>query len=145
MGRRVNFAANNDGNSAVEFALLAPVLALVCLGLIDGWSIASFTLYMRAGVGSAANLYLQGAGDDSSVRTLVLQNWQGHPDDAAVSIVRTYKCGTDAVTSTTLCTGSKAPALYITVHASGTWVAPFEVDVLRTRQTMNHQQVIRVR
>ena len=145
MGRRANLAADQDGNSAVEFALLAPVLALVCLGLIDGWSITSFTLYMRAGVGSAANLYLQGAGDDSSVRTLVLQNWQDHPDDAAVAITRAYKCGGAAVTSATLCTGSKAPAVYITIQATGTWVAPFEVDLLRTRQAMTHQQVIRVR
>ncbi len=145
MGRRVNLVGDLAGNSAIEFALLAPILLLVCLGLINGWSIASFTLYMRAGVGSAANLYLQGAGDDNSIRTLVLQNWQGHPNDAAVTIARAYKCGTVAVTSTTLCTGSKAPAVYITIQATGTWVAPFEVDALGTRQLMNHHQVIRVR
>lgn len=144
MGRK-NSLGDEAGNSAVEFALLAPVLALVCLGLIDGWSIASFTLYMRAGVGSAANLYLQGAGDDSAVRALVLQNWQSRPDDAAVTIARAYKCGTTAVTSITLCTGSKAPAVYITIQATGTWVAPFEIDLLRTGQAMTHQQVIRVR
>ena len=136
---------DDSGSSAVEFALLAPVLAVVLLGVVDGWSLASFTLSMRAGVGSAANLYLQGAGDDSAVRSTALANWQDHPEDADVTIVRTYRCGTEVVASTDMCDGSKSPAIYITVTATGTWTAPFEVDFLGTEQDMAHEQVIRVR
>lgn len=145
MRRILQIVDNEGGSSAVEFAILAPVLALVCLGIINGWSLASFTLSMRAGVGAAASLYMLGADDDAVVRELTLESWQNQPDDADVSIGREYRCGTDTVSASTLCSDSKSPATYITVAATGTWVAPFEVDFLATSQQMTHQQVIRVR
>lgn len=139
------FSRDDSGNSAVEFAFLAPVLALVCLGIINGWSLASFSLNMRAAVGSAANLYMQGAGDDDLIKAQAIENWQGRTADAAIAVSRAYKCGEVTVEVAALCEGSKAPATYVTLRATGTWVAPFEVDFLGTRQQIDHQQVIRVR
>ncbi|MER8409697.1 pilus assembly protein, partial [Mesorhizobium sp. M1307] len=44
---------SDSGVAAVEFALVLPILCLVLLGIIDGWSFVSSALSMRAGVKTA--------------------------------------------------------------------------------------------
>lgn len=132
------------GSSAIEFALVAPVLVILCLGLIDGWSLTSFVLSMRASVGSAANMYLQGVGNDATVKSVAFENWQGRPSDASLVLNRIYKCGETTVSDGALC-GTKPPAVYVKIYAQGTWIAPFEVDFLGTHQLLSHDQVVRVR
>jgi hypothetical protein len=134
-----------SGSSAIEFAVAAPVLLILVIGLADGWSLINFVLNMRAGVGSAANLYLQGAGDDALVQATALENWQDRPEDASLVIERTYLCDGEVVETDDLCADSRAPSLQLRIVASGTWVAPVEIDILGTRQTIAHEQTIRVR
>jgi hypothetical protein len=134
-----------SGSSAIEFAFTAPVLLILVIGLADGWSLVNFVVGMRAGVGSAANLYLQGAGDDALVQATALENWQNRPEDASLVIERTYMCDGEVVGPDDLCAGSRAPSLQLRIVASGTWVAPVEVDFLGTRQTIAHEQTVRVR
>lgn len=136
---------SDSGSSAIEFALVVPVLLLLSLGLINGWSFASFVINMRAGVGSAANLYLQGAGDDDLVEATAVDNWQQRPGDAAIVIEREYSCGTAIVGPEALCSGSKPPSIDVVISASGTWVAPLGADLLVTQQTVTHEQTVRIR
>ncbi len=134
-----------SGSSAIEFAIAAPVLLILLLGLADGWSLVSFVLNMRAGVGSAANLYMQGAGDDALVQATALESWQSRPEDAALVVERRYLCDGEVVEADDLCAGSRPPSLQLAIRASGTWAAPFEVDFLGTRRTIAHEQTVRVR
>ena len=137
--------ANERGAAAVELALIAPVLAIIGLGLLDGWSLASAVLYMRASVVTATSLYMQGAGDDRYVREAALKTWQRRPQDAEIVISRIYRCGTEVVTATSICTGSVAPAIYVKVKATGSWTAPAPVAFLATNQSLVHEALIRVR
>lgn len=134
-----------DGGAALEFALLAPMLGIVCLGVIDGWSLASSVLYMRASVNTAASLYMQGAADEAAIHSAALQNWQHRPSDGELTLSRIYKCDGNVVSSTSVCDGAKAPSQFVEINASGSWVAPFEVNFLPTTQILRHEQVIRVR
>lgn len=142
---KFNASGSDSGNSAIEFALLAPVLLVLLLGLVDGWSLISFMINMRAGTGSAVSLYLQGAGDDALVREIAMGNWQERPADADISIKRAYRCGTDVVNSATVCSDLTSPSIEVLINASGTWTAPFTVDFLGTRQLFTHEQTVRVR
>lgn len=137
--------SDQSGSSAVEFAVIVPVLLVLCLGILDGWSLASFVLYMRTSVSTAATLYMQGARDDASVKALALNNWRTPPPDAALSLTKSYRCGDQVVTSSSLCSGSTPPAIYVDIKASGTWAAPFKVSFLGAAQVLSHEQVIRVR
>lgn len=137
--------ACQSGSSAIEFAIVAPVLLILLLGMVDGWSLISFVLNIRASVGSAANLYMQGAGDDALVQATALESWQSRPEDAALVVERKYLCDGEPVQAEDLCADSRPPSLQLGIRASGTWVAPFEVDFLGTRQTITHEQTVRVR
>lgn len=150
MGRRaLRIVRDKSGIAAVEFAMVLPVLLLVCFGIADGWSYVTTYLQMRAGVKTAANLVMAGAGSDAAKDTgtqaVALSSWNNKPDDAAVVLVRSYMCGTTVVGKTTVCGGKKLPTVFVQITATGTWVPPFNFGVFPDPRAISHQQVIRVR
>lgn len=144
-GRRSQKFGSESGVAAIEFALIAPVLCLLSLGIIDGWSLASSALSMRAGVKTAANMVMQGAADDAAIERVALASWDSRPDDAQVLLNRRYMCGNSVVTSSMLCEGSKAPSVFVSIHAQATWTAPYDLDIYPVSRELRHEQVIRVR
>ncbi|MGX9142840.1 TadE/TadG family type IV pilus assembly protein [Mesorhizobium sp. 128a] len=129
----------------MEFAMLLPVLCLVCFGIADGWSYVTSYLQMRAGVKTAANLVMAGASNDTGTQAVALSSWNDKPGDAAVVLVRSYLCGTTVVNATTICAGAKLPTVFVQITATGTWVPPFNFGVFPDPRALSHQEVIRVR
>ncbi|MBZ9821327.1 TadE/TadG family type IV pilus assembly protein [Mesorhizobium sp. CA4] len=133
------------GIAAVELALVLPVLCAALLGIMDGWSYVTGSLSMRAGVKTAANLVMAGSADDSAIQAAALASWENKPSDAQVAISRIYQCGTTIVDASTLCSGSKAPSVYVQIQASGTWIPPFTFGPYPDNTALGLLQVIRVR
>jgi Flp pilus assembly protein TadG len=144
-GAAIRFGRDRAGIAAVELALVMPVLCAVLLGIIDGWSYVSSSLAMRAGVKTAANLVLAGGTDDSATQAAAMASWDNKPADAAVAVTRTYRCGTTVVTSTTICSGSKLPSVFVQIQASATWDPPFSFGPYPDNTAIGHLQVVRVR
>ncbi|WP_352674237.1 TadE/TadG family type IV pilus assembly protein [Mesorhizobium sp. M0254] len=141
-GRTLRIVRDKSGIAAVEFAMLLPVLCLVCLGIADGWSYVTSYLQMRAGVKTAANLVMAGASNDTGTQAVALSSWNDKPEDAAVVLVRSYLCGATVVDETTICGGKK---IFVQITATGTWVPPFNFGVFPDPRAISHQEVIRVR
>jgi len=141
----IRFRKNRSGAAAVEFALVLPVLCTALFGIADGWSYVTSSLNMRASVKTAANLLLAGSSDDSATQSAALASWYNKPADAAVTVNRTYKCGTTVVDAATPCTGSDLRTIYVQIQASGTWVPPFTFGPFPNNTAIGHQQVVRVR
>ncbi|WP_235983911.1 TadE/TadG family type IV pilus assembly protein [Mesorhizobium neociceri] len=137
--------------AAVEFAVVLPILCLVCFGIADGWSYVTSYLHMRAGVKTAANLVMAGAGSDAAkdpgTQAVALSSWNNRPDDGTVALTRSFMCGSTVVADDkTLCVGTtKLPSIFVQITATGTWVPPFNFGVFPDPRAMRHQQVIRVR
>ena len=140
----IRFGTDRTGIAAVELALVMPVLCATLLGVLDGWSYVTNSLAMRAGVKTAANLVMAG-GDDNATQAAALASWEQKPADAAVTVTRSYKCGTTVVTSTTICSGPKMPTVFVQIQASGTWKPPFTFGPYPNNTVIGHVQVIRVR
>src|ERR1700752_2660727 len=98
--RSVRTFRSDSGVAAVEFALIVPILCIVCFGIVAGWSYVSSSLAMRAGVKTAANLIMEGAADDAATRAVALSSWQNHPADAQLTLARIYMCGSTATDAT---------------------------------------------
>lgn len=143
--RLIQGLRDDEGIAAVEFALVLPILCAALLGIMDGWSYVTSSLTMRAGVKTAANLVMAGSTDDSATQAAALSSWEKKPADAQVTVSRIYRCGTTVVTSTTLCSSSKIPSVYVQIQASGTWTPPFIFAVFPGNTAIGHQQVVRVR
>ena len=143
---RKNLIANRSGTSATEFAFIAPVMAFVVLGMIDGWSLADTTLNMRTAAQAGAKYLIGGTWDASAVREVAVSAWPGAPDDVEVSVNKACECAGTASGCQTFCAAtSRPPETYYTVAVSGSWTAPFDVDFLSLSRELTQQQVIRVR
>ncbi|MER9595117.1 MULTISPECIES: TadE/TadG family type IV pilus assembly protein [unclassified Mesorhizobium] len=139
----VRIFRSDSGIAAVEFALVVPILCLVLLAIIDGWSFVSSALSMRAGVKTAANLVMQGAVNDAATQAVALSSWENRPDDAQVTLSRKYMCGNIVADPSILCDTLKVPSVFVVIQATATWSAPFSFGEFT--RGLNHQQVIRVR
>jgi hypothetical protein len=143
--RPVRIFRSDSGVAAVEFALIVPILCLVLLGVINGWSFVSSSMSMRAGVKTAANLVMQGEANDAATQAVALSSWENRPDDAQVTLGRKYMCGSTVADPSILCDGLKAPSVFVEIQATATWSPPFGFDVFSFSRELRHQQVIRVR
>ncbi|MER8410835.1 MULTISPECIES: TadE/TadG family type IV pilus assembly protein [unclassified Mesorhizobium] len=136
---------DDSGVAAVEFAMVLPILCLVLLGILDGWSYVTSSLSMRAGVKTAANLVMSGSTDDAATQALAIASWENRPEDGQVTLSRIRMCGATVVDVSTMCSGPKVPAVYVQIQASGTWVPPIAFGPFATSTVIGHQEMIRVR
>jgi Flp pilus assembly protein TadG len=137
---------DDAGVAAVEFALVLPILCLVLLGILDGWSYVTSSLSMRGGVKTAANLVMGGSNDDTAIKAIAISSWENRPEDGQVTLTRIYMCGTTVVDAATLlCSGSKVPSIYVQIQASATWVPPIAFGAFSASSIIGHQEMIRVR
>jgi Flp pilus assembly protein TadG len=140
------FWRTSSGASAVEFAVLSPVLAFLVLGLMDLASMASSAISLRGGLQAAAGYVMQGGTDDAQITAIAESTWSSAPDDANISIARSCACGATAVSCTAVCTsGSKTPASLVHLTASWTWTGPFTTDFLPISAKLSQERVVRVR
>lgn len=133
------------GTAAIQMAILIPVLVFGGFGMVDTWSLISNAINMRAGVNAAVKLAMQGETDDTALQSVALAGWAGRPSDAAVNVGQSCQCSGLVVACTSLCYGSKAPDILISIKASGTWKAPFQVQGIAIQRDMVNEQVLRVR
>jgi Flp pilus assembly protein TadG len=136
---------DDAGAAAVEFAMVLPILCLVLLGILDGWSYVTSSLSMRAGVKTAANLVMGGSTNDAATKAVAIASWENRPEDGQVTLTRIYMCGTTVVNASTLCSGPKAPSVYVQIQASATWVPPVAFGAFSASSIIGHQEMIRVR
>lgn len=130
--------------AATELALLSPILALLCLGLLDGWSVASAELNLRAAVNSAAVMATKGITDETRLADVAMSSWSDRPADAAISIVKDCVCEPDPQSCSLTCAGSKPPSVYLRIKGTGSWNAPFKTSLLPISRILVHEQVIRI-
>lgn len=136
---------DDSGVAAVEFAMVLPILCLVLLGILDGWSYITSSLSMRAGVKTAANLVMSGSTDDAATQALAIASWENRPEDGQVTLSHIRMCGTTVVDASTMCSGPKVPSIYVQIQASGTWVPPIAFGTFAAPTVIGHQEMIRVR
>ncbi len=127
------------GVAAVEFAMIAPILAFAGVAVIDGWNMAARVAEMRTSVKAGGQYYMSGGTDDAAARAVALAAWVNKPADGTLAVERSCKCGGTVHACNTLCSDSKPPASFISLTATrpvdGTvWNAPVAAkQVVRVR------------
>jgi Flp pilus assembly protein TadG len=137
------FLRNDEGMSAVEFALIAPMLAAVLVGIVAGWDYMKQHQEMRDSVEAGAKYVVQGGRDTTKARTVAMSAWVDKPGDANINVAQQCTCNGAAASCGSLCGDSTVPQSYITIQASATYTdtTPFGFEA----QPMTSKEVIRVR
>ncbi|NEX91888.1 TadE/TadG family type IV pilus assembly protein [Caulobacter sp. 17J65-9] len=134
------FLKDCGGASAVEFALIVPILSGAAVMTYDLWTGSKGVLAMRAGVEAGAQYIRGGGASDATAKTIALASWKGKPADAAVNVSRSCKCGTSVNVCTGLCASTQTPPqVFVTLNASGSGSGVF------LKQSLKDTQVVRVR
>jgi Flp pilus assembly protein TadG len=134
-----SFLGDRRGLAAMEFALIAPLLAALIVFGADGWLRTSQLNDMRSALQSGMRYYQLGGADDSVAQTLATNSWVHPPADASTAVARACLCGSTPTDCTLLCAGSNPPQVFITMTTSGTFTG------LMHSRAMSQNEVLRVR
>jgi Flp pilus assembly pilin Flp len=117
---RSAFATDVRGASAVEFALIAPVLALALMGLAE----MGYVVYQRAmhiGALRAGGQYVLNGGRDLDVtRDISMRSWSSRPEDGVVETSRFCLCGEAEHVCNEPCSDDSVPLVYISIQSHAT-------------------------
>ncbi|HEY8616627.1 TadE/TadG family type IV pilus assembly protein [Phenylobacterium sp.] len=139
IARLRTFAGDRRGVTALEFALISPILALVVVMGVDGWTATRQALDMRTALQTGARYYQVGGTDDAQARATTLAAWSRRSDDGVVTVSRACKCATTVTVCSATCSGGQPPAVFVTLTASSSF------DGAVRQAGMTEHEVIRVR
>lgn len=114
------FARDQRGAAAVEFGLIAPVLAVTLLGVAEVGQVVYQRTDMHASIRSGGQYVLNGGRDLAVAREVVLRSWNSIPEDGAVEATRFCLCSNVAHACATPCADDSVPEAYIKLSAHAT-------------------------
>ena len=154
MGMR-KFFQDEDGVGAIEFALIAPMLALFTLGIMSGWSYFDQKREMRDSVEAAAKYYIQGGTTDATARTIANSAWTDKPTGGTVAVTQSCVCASVSVScgAGTICSSGSVPEIHKTIMATAHWTDRYSTALTgfynrwfhATSIQLNETEVVRVR
>jgi Flp pilus assembly pilin Flp len=110
------FASDRRGGPAIEFALTAPVLALLIVGIVSVGFEVDARMDAREAVRAGAHAVMLGESDPSVVRQIVLESL-GAPDDSySVGVTQNFRCDTAVVDQETNCSDDEPPEELFVIH-----------------------------
>ena len=109
------------GTSAIEFALIAPLLAVIVVSMADVTDIAFGSSNMQLAVRAGIQYAMAGGTDEAVAQTHADTAWTDKPGDESVISAKLCKCaGTVVGDCEAFCADNSRPEMYLTVTATGT-------------------------
>lgn len=134
----VRLIRNRSGASAVEFALVAPILAVVVAVGWNVWQGEAGLERAKTALRAGAEYYTAAGTSDATAQTIALNAWAQAPANASVTAARACYCNGVLTGCTTPCTIGQQRTVYVTLTASGTGQGVF------AGQTQTQQETVRV-
>jgi Flp pilus assembly protein TadG len=134
-----SFARDERGVSAVEFALIAPVLMIALLGVVDIGNVVFKRSDMESALRSGVQYFMNGGDDLSKAEDVVTESWTTKPDDVSVIAERFCMCAAVEHACNALCDDDSYPASYNRIRATATFPGVLMDD------SYDAQQSVRVR
>ena len=114
------FFRDERGASAVELALIAPLLAVLTLGVDEFGHLTFQRTDMHGAIRSGSQYVLNGGRDLDVAREIVLRSWSTMPDDGQVEATRFCLCSNVQHACSAPCADNSVPDAYIQLHATAT-------------------------
>jgi Flp pilus assembly protein TadG len=125
------------GAAAVEFALVAPFLGALVVGVAQYGGMVIAYEQMHDAVETGAMYIERGGSTMATAQDISLGAWANKPTDAAVTATHYCTCAGVTSTCSSLCPDSTYPLAYTQIVASGTYTG------LYANQSMSTTHVVR--
>ncbi|MBP7700972.1 MAG: pilus assembly protein [Phenylobacterium sp.] len=127
-------ASRDDGAAAVEFAIVAPLLAALLGWIVTGAIEINTQNAVREAVNSGALYVMRGGSDAGQIRDVTLAAWSGAPGALSVEVDQQCKCGEQVASCTQICLDNSTPERFSRVRGSLSGDRPFtSQQIVRTR------------
>ena len=130
------FARDERGVSAVEFALTVPVLLFSLLGVVDLGNVVYQRADMESALRAGIQYFMNGGDDLSRAEDVVNSSWTTKPDGVYIAAERVCLCGAVEHACNALCDDGTYPASYNRLRA----IAEFE-GILSSSEYLAEQSV----
>lgn len=131
-----NFARDENGVSAVEFALIVPVLLFSLLGVADLGNVVYKRSDMETALRAGIQYFMNGGDDLSRAEDVVNASWTTKPDTVTIVAERFCLCGTVVHACNTLCSDDTYPLSYNRLRATATFPGILMDDDYGTEQSV---------
>ena len=114
------FTRDRSGVTAIEFAMIAPMMAAAMVMALD------YSLYvvnrtrMHSGIRAGIQYLMDNGRDLTQLETIVAQSWSEKPADYDIDTERYCLCSDAVHACNVLCADDSAPESYFSINASGT-------------------------
>ncbi|TGY89032.1 pilus assembly protein [Marinicauda algicola] len=112
------FLAERRANAAIEFALIAPVLAAMLIGLVDFGRMTFERSDMLAAARSGSQYFMAGGTDTARAQTIIESAWTHMPASAVVNVHRLCECAGAAAQCYQPCADGSVPVSYAVIELS---------------------------
>ena len=133
------FARNRDGVSAVEFALVAPVLVFSLLGVVDIGNLVYQRTDMESALRAGIQYFMNGGDDLAKAEQVVNVSWTTKPIGVSVIAERYCLCGAVEHACNMLCDDDTYPMSFNRLRATAAFPG------ILVNSAYNAEQSIRVR
>ena len=127
---------DSRGTSAIEFALVAPMLVAAVVGLADISNMAYGATNMQSAVRSGIHYAMSGGTDEAVARTIADNAWTRKPNGGSMTSSKVCKCAGIGWDCETFCPDFVRPEMYITVTATGAFGGNFYTMNKTTSETV---------
>lgn len=132
--RLTAWLCDRRGIAAVEFALVAPILIFVIIGINDVAQLITKQNDMHSGVSAAAEYIMRGGSDLPTAQTIGLSAWPSHSSSATMSAAKVCYCGSASGDCATLCPDQSVPTAYVTIAANDSYAGWYATTQISTSQ-----------
>lgn len=114
------FKREAKGVAAIEFAFIAPVLAIIAILMTDVGLAAVGAMNMESAVRASVQYAMNGGADMTVAKNVGMSTWSSQPTDATFNTSKACVCGAATIVCTATCTDGSQPSAYVTATATGT-------------------------
>jgi Flp pilus assembly protein TadG len=130
------FSRDESGVSAVEFALIAPVLLFSLLGVVDIGNVVYQRSDMESALRSGIQYFMNGGDDLARAEAVVNDAWTTKPEGVSVVAERFCLCNTTPHACNVLCDDDTYPASYNRLRATATFPGILTEDAHEASQSV---------
>ena len=143
----LRFVKDQSGVGAIEFALIAPLLALVFLGLASTWSYMKQSSDMRDAVEAASKYYVMGGTNDTKATSIAQTAWATPPAGGQLTVNRVCSCLGVTLSCAVggVCSDQTVPHVSLIITATSAWTDPYASTLWPQGLALSQSETIRVR
>ena len=115
------FAKDRKGLAAIEFALAAPALVILLVGVTDVGMFVYNRMDTTSAIQAGAQYYMAGGTDTSAALTAVRRSWSSMPERTELTSNKICYCAEVAHSCTVNCPDTSLPVAYHQIKATITY------------------------